>query len=170
MSVSVTLALLFCLGAVASDLKGQVVDNLWILLGWSAGAVCGIVRGGAVGAGAFLVGAALPIAALWILFLFRVLGAGDIKTLSVAGGLLGARAGLAIVFWAFVLGAALSLAILKIEGSLVRRFGYFFRFVRRSVITRQRTVYRRGATARTELHFTVPILMSAMLVTGGVLA
>lgn len=167
MPVSVSLTLLFCLGAVVSDLRRQSVDNLWVILGWLAGITSRVIREGAPGIVSFLAGAVFPIAVLWVLFLFRALGAGDLKTLSVVGGLLGLRAGAAVMGWAFLAAAALSLAILVIERSFVQRFAYFFRFIRRTVVTRQRAPYRRSATAQTELHFTVPVLMGAMLVTGG---
>lgn len=167
MSVSMSLALVFCLGAVLTDLRAGKVENGWVLAGYLSGLLCRLCADGPRGLLLFLAGAGMPIALLFILFLFRMIGAGDIKILSVAGGLLGAGTALDLILWSFVFAAVLSLAILRMEGSLLRRLRRLGTYIRYSLAAGRRVPYRASSGPETELHFTVPVFMSVMLAAGG---
>ena len=168
MPVSGCLAVLFSIGAVAADIRTDRVDNRLILSGWAAGCILQIISSGVRGAVPFLAGSAIPLLLLFPLFLFRMMGAGDIKLLSVLGGLLGCRGALACIFWSLICGACLALVIIRMEQSLLRRFRCFIRYIHRYMQTRQRIPYRDGDSAAMQMHFTVPVLMSVLLITGGV--
>ena len=85
MSVQSCLALMTVTVAVCMDLMQEKVDNGWILAAWVLGLGYQIGAGGGPGIARFLAGAALPLLLLYILFRFRMLGAGDIKLLSAVG-------------------------------------------------------------------------------------
>ena len=72
----------------------------------------------------------LPLLLLFPLFLFRMMGAGDIKLLSVLGGLLGTGTILRSMICSFLLGALLSFAFLMACGNLSERLSYFLRYIR----------------------------------------
>ena len=88
MSLQHCLVLTVATGAVWMDLRTRRIANEWIITAWIAGLVTQLIRYGAAGAGIFLFGMLFPILALYILFYFHMLGAGDIKLLSAVGGFL----------------------------------------------------------------------------------
>ena len=92
MSLQRCLVLTVATGAVWMDLRTRRIANEWIITAWIAGLVTQLIRYGAAGAGIFLFGMLFPILALYILFYFHMLGAGDIKLLSAVGGFLGVPA------------------------------------------------------------------------------
>ena len=92
MSLQHCLVLTVATGAVWMDLRTRRIANEWIITAWIAGLVTQLIRYGAAGAGIFLFGMLFPILALYILFYFHMLGAGDIKLLSAVGGFLGVPA------------------------------------------------------------------------------
>ena len=92
MSLQHCLVLTVATGAVWMDLRTRRIANEWIITAWIAGLVTQLIRYGAAGVGIFLFGMLFPILALYILFYFHMLGAGDIKLLSAVGGFLGVPA------------------------------------------------------------------------------
>ena len=167
MAITETLALGFALGAALCDLRCERVDNRQIVFGYLTGFLVHLGKRGAGGILPFLAGAVLPILLLWGLFLFRMLGAGDIKALSVLSGLLGASRGLRCLAWSVAAGAVLSLVLLAAERNWQERFLYFFQYVRRVLASGRRVAYLRPEDAAAKIHFTVPVLMGTMLTIGG---
>lgn len=108
MSLQHCLVLTVATGAVWMDLRTRRIANEWIITAWIAGLVTQLIRYGAAGAGIFLFGMLFPILALYILFYFHMLGAGDIKLLSAVGGFLGVPAILKCMIVSFLSGAVLS--------------------------------------------------------------
>lgn len=76
--------------AVVMDLRTARVDNGWILFCMAAGLAMRILANGIIGVFWYFTGALIPVVLLGWLFVFRMLGPGDIKLLSVIGGILGA--------------------------------------------------------------------------------
>ena len=157
----------FALGACVFDLRAERVDNRWILLFWGLGAAAQLARQGPAGLLRFLSGAGPILILLFPLFLFRMLGAGDIKVLSVIGGLLGFRAGLDCLLLSFLCGAAISFLILVKEGILLSRFTYFFAYLGRLLASGKRVPYRREEDVSAMIHFTVPVFLAVLIKLGG---
>ncbi len=72
--------------AVVMDLRTARVDNGWILFCMAAGLAMRILANGIIGVFWYFTGALIPVVLLGWLFVFRMLGPGDIKLLSVIGG------------------------------------------------------------------------------------
>ena len=77
--------------AVWMDLKDASVDNGWILFSFMIGFLIQITENGPKGGVIFLAGVAVPVLLLGILFIFHMIGAGDIKLLCALGGIMGPR-------------------------------------------------------------------------------
>ena len=73
--------------AVWMDLREEAVDNSWVLFSIMAGFLLQLLEKGPKGMIIFLTGAAVPLILLGILFIFRMLGAGDVKILCALGGI-----------------------------------------------------------------------------------
>jgi prepilin peptidase CpaA len=166
MSVPGCLALFLALGAVEMDLRSRKISNAWLAAGWLAG-FCIRVMPAAGDAGDFFGGSILPLLLLAVLFRFRMLGAGDIKLLSVLGGLMGISAVWMCICWSFLFGAVFAVGILSACGSWRQRFSYFFRRIRQFLTTKTVVPYRTGNDGPECLHFSVPVLMGTLLWIGG---
>lgn len=154
--------------AVWMDLKDASVDNGWILFlydrfpdpdhrkraeRWSD--LFG--RSGCAGA------------SLGILFIFHMIGAGDIKLLCALGGIMGPRTVMECIVYSLLAGAGISLAILISTGGIRRRFLYLYQYMNEFYCTGEiRPYYRKGMSFPENFHFTVPIFLSAVLYAGGV--
>ena len=166
MSVTGFLALILALGAVEMDLRSHRIANGWLAAGWATGLWVQLSPGGK-GADAFAAGSLLPLALLAVLFWFRMLGAGDIKLLSVLGGLMGASAVLQCIFWSFLFGAVFSIGMISACGSWSQRLSYFLNYVKQYLATKTRVPYRKANEGAECLHFSVPVLMGTLLWIGG---
>lgn len=161
--------LAFTSASVCMDLKNEKISNMWILFGWCTGLIYQIFLKGPGRIPYFLYGSAMPVMFLFILFSARMLGAGDIKLLSVIGGLMGPFTVFKCILYSFLCGAVLSAAILIFCGGLKNRFQYFFSYFQQCFQLKKRIPYRLEGRNRPEhLHFSVAILMGVLLWIGGI--
>ena len=155
--------------AVWMDFKSASVDNGWILFSFVTGFLIQFTEKGLRGGFVFLAGASTPVIILGILFIFRMLGAGDIKLLCALGGIMGPRTVADCIFYSLLAGAGISMAILISTGGIRQRFLYFFRYMNEFYVTGEmHPYYRKGTEFPENFHFTVPIFLSAVLYAGGV--
>ena len=159
--------IVFVTVAVCMDLNRERIDNYWIGIGWIFGCVHQVMQNGLNGIGMFFAGAAIPVFLLYLLFWFRMLGAGDIKLLSVAGGFMGPLSSLICVGLSFVFGAIISIAILILCGNLMPRLRYFAEYISQFSMTKRWIPYIRKGPHMENLHFSIPILMSVLMYVGG---
>lgn len=118
LSLSFLAALL--LAAVASDLHRRRIPNMLVLYGMVLGlafqalapAGQGLLQGGGLGMAAALLGGLTGLALLLPFYALRMLGAGDVKLLSMVGVWLGAAAVLQVALWTVLAGALLSLGVM----------------------------------------------------------
>jgi len=94
--------------AVAADFREMRISNRLIASGLMMGLALRILGEGGAGIVHFLVNISIPVILLFLLFQLRVIGAGDIKLFSVAGGFLSMRQLLYVILAAFVAAAAVS--------------------------------------------------------------
>lgn len=161
-------AAIFATAAFAMDLHRQKVANVWIMAGWIWGWCLQYAAREWDGVLQFFAGSSIPIVCLFPLFYFRMLGAGDIKLLSVLGGLLGARAAFHLMFLSFFFGGILSLGLLVSSGTLMVRLRYFADYFRIYVKNRERRPYRQTGEQAENFHFTLPVLLGVFLYIGGI--
>lgn len=151
------------------DLKEERISNIWICIGWLFGFFLSLYQKPRAGILSFFAGGLIPLFLLGILFFLRMLGAGDIKLLSVLGTLMGPESIFPCLFWTFLFGGLLSTAILFTCGNVKERFHYFFTYIQQSIQNKQRIPYRMNGARRLEhFHFSVAILMSTLLWAGGI--
>lgn len=134
--------ILLCLltGAAQQDYRCGKVSNYWILLGtiiyFAAGYVVHI-RGPSLSQvslltayGGFIVCFISVTGIFLILFLFRMMGAGDIKVMALIGGYLGLYEGLLVIFYGLAAAAVWSLIFMLRKKILRKRITYFINFIR----------------------------------------
>ena len=122
----------------------------------------------------FICGAAIPLLPGLILFRFRMIGAGDIKLLSAVGGLAGPAAMPAFLGMSVLLGAVIAVLIMLFCTGFRERFAVLADFITETVTQAAPVHYRRLSERHSggsggEFHFTIPVLMTAILYAGGLL-
>ena len=105
---------------------------------------------------------------LGILFIFRMLGAGDIKLLSVIGSMIGPTKILNCISYSFLIGAVISAALMISSGIVCQRILYLLHYISVYFKTGKREPYYKSGMPLENFHFTVPIFLSALLYAGGV--
>ena len=96
-----------------------------------------------------------------------MIGAGDIKLLAAAGGLLGIGGSALCAAWAVGAGAVYALAFLVWRGELKKRLWYFWAYVYRYAQTREWKPYICGENVDSHFCFSVPVLISICFYVGG---
>jgi prepilin peptidase CpaA len=112
--------------AVEHDVRSLRIPN-WLTFGGLAVALAmaGITRG-VPGVTEALAGAGVALGVLFVPFLLRWIGAGDVKAMMVLGALWGRELVLPTLFWMFLAGGAIAIALLVARGEaadLARRWG-----------------------------------------------
>lgn len=153
--------------AAIMDLAREKIDNHFLAACWIFGIGYQAGSGGLKGVGIFLAGSAVPMIFLYLLFYFRMLGAGDIKLLSVIGGFVGPVAILKCIVLSFLFGALLSIGFLIICGNFTARLLYFANYLNRVTTVKKALPYYLPGRRMENIHFSIPILMAVFMHVGG---
>lgn len=154
--------------SVISDVIISKVKNRIIIFGLASGLFFQIGILGIKGIGIFILGIGLPVIILFILFLFRVMGAGDIKLLSVVGGFLGPIAVFKCIIITFFFGAVFAFIKILIKQNLLYRLQYLAKYsaeFRKSKKIKPYYIPEEGMDF--VIHLTIPIFLGVTLVLGG---
>lgn len=123
----------FLLGAAWTDLVWGKVYNLWLCLAALVGlALCGLD---------FLTGALAMMIPAFLLFRFRLMGAGDGKIMAIIVGYLGTDEGIWAIGAGLCAGAVWSLWRLYCDGSFAVRFHHLFAYAMRMLMERRILAY-----------------------------
>ena len=153
---------------VCMDIANEKIANWAIVIFIFVGLVYQTWSHGIVGIWWYLKGAGVPLLLLFVLFIFRMLGPGDIKLLSALGGIMGVSAIVKCIVISFIFGAILALAIIISCGNLLQRLRYFIEYITRTLKTKEITAYYKPGMQIENFHFSIPIFMSIILYIGGV--
>lgn len=145
--------------AIYSDCTSYKVKNSIILIGFCLGFLFQFYQNGFNGIFDWLLGSLLPVCLLWVLFRYRMLGAGDIKLFSVIGGWYGPLAIINIIILAFLAGGILSVIRLIQVGNFKYRLQYLAVFIlnqwKQNGIEKYYVKERDGT--KVVIHFTIAI-------------
>ena len=144
------MVLIFLAGASVWDWRFRRVPNWWVVFwggaawfwliwsGWqNGGGTLGALRGGAFG----LAGALFALTCLFPLYVFRMMGAGDIKAMALMAGTLGVKNGFFCIFYGLAAAAAWSLFIMVRRHLLVKRIRYFLYYLEQLAWLREAVPY-----------------------------
>lgn len=151
------------------DLQTEKISNIWIVAGWCIGLIFRTASGGIGQSLSFAAGALLPVILLFLLFMAHMLGAGDIKLLSVLGGFMGPVQIFTCTIYSFICGAVISFLVLIYYHIFLERLQYFFNYFKRCISQKKRISYRCPGKKRPEhIHFSVAVLLGILLWIGGI--
>lgn len=110
------------------------------------------------------IGFLIPIIILFPLFIFRVIGAGDIKLFAVIGSFMGYKFVLQSIIISFIIGAIVSLFKMIFQKSLKIRLQYFFNYVIYTLNTKDIKPYYNVQDGNTQIiPFTVVIAFGTLI-------
>lgn len=154
----VLLVLLFL--AAVSDIRTSQISNRLILAGLSIGFFFRLWEEGPIGIFTFFIHVTVPIIVLFILFLMRVLGAGDIKLFSVISGICSFREWIVCMAAAFLIGAILAAVRMIYLKNLNLRILCLGIYIRTILTERSFFPYPFGAKEQENtIHFSIAILI-----------
>lgn len=128
-SAKIACLIFLILFGVYRDLKSYKISNLLIVIGISIGFAFQTYEFGRKGILTGLIGSFLPILLLFILFLFKVLGAGDIKLFSIVGSFYGATFVFQTIIIAFLIGGLMSIIHLIKSKKLICRLQFLAEYI-----------------------------------------
>lgn len=129
------------------DIMEQRIPNWWLARStWlGIGTLLLLEQGGTGHGGRFLletvVRMAVTLLTVFPLFLFRMMGAGDLKLMVAISGFLDGRDAVGAIAVSFFLGAVWSLFRLLIQKQLKKRLFYLFAYFRHYFLTKKRIPY-----------------------------
>lgn len=141
------LLFLFLSGSAWQDLRTGRISNCWIALWVVCFMAAILIRGPsdwlrlAAEAARFLFLIFFTIAFFFLLFLCRMMGAGDIKVMALIVGFLGFFDGIAVLIYGLAVSAAWSFLYMIHEKILIQRISYFAGYLNRCIRMRQVVPY-----------------------------
>lgn len=136
-----SLSFIILLG-VFQDIRSFKIRNYTIIIGLTTGILFSVKEVGLKEIYIFLIAMIIPVIILFPLFLFKVLGAGDIKLFSVVGCYLGISTVIQVIIISFFTGAILSTFYIIRTKSLYKRISHF-----KEYISKIKEEYRESLTA-----------------------
>lgn len=165
--LKILLTLLLLLIAVVMDVTTGKISNRLICLGLSTGLFFQIWESGTVGVFLFLLQMILPVILLFLLFLMRGLGAGDIKLFSMIGSIWNLKVLFYCVIFSFLAGAVFSFIKLLYHKNLFTRLKYFCRYIQGCVETKTISIYREQSEGKQNIiYFSVSIFIGFCITLG----
>ncbi|MEG1291316.1 MAG: A24 family peptidase [Lachnospiraceae bacterium] len=154
-------------GAVIMDIRSCRISNRLILCGMAAGLWFQSTALGVEGVLSFIRNISIPVILLYLLFLMRALGAGDIKLFSVVGGIWNLEILKITLVAAFFTGAVMSLCVLIYHQNLNTRLRIFGIYLRQVMCTGRITRYpKESKETRNFIHFSIAILIGFIVALG----
>lgn len=163
MSIAICLLLLYSFLAMLFDLATDRIPNYLVAAELFAGFVYQLYVFGPMGILSFLGGIVVPFALSYALFLFRMIGAGDIKLLMALGSVAGFPRNVKIMLWSVICGGIISVCIMWRRTGFVPRLTYFVSYVRDFIRTGERKPYRKDGKSAENFHFTTAVFAAVLV-------
>ncbi len=163
-----SLVLILALAACLSDLKTGTVKNWILVIGFISAVILHVRWIGGYGLLSLAAGGCIPLIPGYLLFHYRMLGAGDVKLLTVIGCLTGVYDSFSFLVGVFFCAGIISCILLSLSGNFRERMEYFRTWCRKRFIEQEAVPYRK-ANGKENFHMTVPILIAAVFYAGGLI-
>ncbi len=167
-AIQILSLLLVVQAAVLCDLDRGRIPNALILAGLGTGFIYQAVSGGFMGTALFLGGILLPVVLFWPLYYFRMIGAGDIKLMSVVGAFLGPGGCFSCMLRSVLAGGVLAFVLVLRHRNLFSRMFCLAEYVREYRRTGIWKPYLAQADEHARFCFSVPILVGVLVCIGGI--
>ena len=130
MLVKIVVLVIILTAAMATDLRRYRIYNLLIAIGLVAGLALNGLQRGLFGILGSLLAAVVPATVLIMLFVLRMIGAGDIKLFCAIGSIMGIEFILYAMLFSFLAGGFIALAIMLGRRNVKERFAHIATYLR----------------------------------------
>jgi prepilin peptidase CpaA len=120
--------------ALISDFRTYKIKNSITYSFMLVGLAANLAMEGSKGMMLSLQGIILPVAGLLVLYMTRIIGAGDIKLLGAVGAIMGAGFALYAMVYSFICGGVIASLLILIRRNGVERFKYLFSYLKGCLI------------------------------------
>ncbi len=145
-----------------TDLKQNRILNTALVVGASIGLCCRFTMIGIYTLPYCIAGGLVALIPGAFLFRYRMIGAGDVKLLTVIGCIIGFSAQCRFLIWTFLFAGMEAAWLLYKNGNLKERVEYLKEWSDQRFVKGEKVAYRKEEGAE-NFHLTVPILASAIL-------
>jgi len=121
--------------ALISDIKTYRIKNAIIVPFIMVGLATNFILSGPAGVLHSSAAVLLPFLLLIILYIARMLGAGDIKLFSAIGSIMGVKFVLYAVAYSFLLGGVIALVIMLVRKNGIKRLSYLMKYIENCFLT-----------------------------------
>lgn len=158
------------------DLSSARIPNLIILMGMISGICYRILCLEERNIPVLALGILIPVFLFFPLFVFRAMGAGDIKLMAVTGAFFTIGENLKCMIFAIMIGGVIALIKIILNQNMRQRFLYLFRYMSgllnyasagEASISPYIDVEDENTVKSAGIKFSLPIFMGAMIVMGG---
>ena len=163
MSIAIYLLLLYSFSAMLFDLTTDRIPNYLVAAELAGGLAYQFYIFGPMGILSFLGGITVPFALSYALYLFRMIGAGDVKLFMALGAVAGFPGNVRIMMWSVICGGIISVCIMWRRTGFIPRLAYLISYVRDFIRTGVRKPYRKEGGGAENFHFTVAIFAAVLV-------
>lgn len=145
--------------SLVSDLRTYRIKNYITYSFMLAGLTANLAMEGPKGMIFSLQGIMLPVVGLILLYMMRVIGAGDIKLLSAVGAVMGAGFILSAMLYSFICGGIIASLIILIRRNGIERFKYLFSYMKSCLVSMELLPYAdsQDKQDRGKFHFSIAV-------------
>lgn len=126
---------LLLITAVYLDIKTRKIRNYITYTAVIAGLVTNLILSGLVGLMDSMAGIIVPILVLFVLYIPRFLGAGDLKLFGAIGSIMGMKFALCSLACSFIAGGVMAIILIGIRKNGFQRFKYLFNYLKSCLLT-----------------------------------
>ena len=127
--------------ALVSDLISYRIKNSITYSFMLVGLIANFAMEGSKGMIFSLQGIMLPVAGLIVLYMMRIIGAGDIKLLSAVGAVMGAGFALYAMVYSFICGGVIASLLILIRRNGIERFKFLLSYMQSCLISMELLQY-----------------------------
>lgn len=135
--IKYALVCILILLALYTDSKSYKIKNNMLIIFALLGLFIHIIESGISGIGSWAAGLLLPFVILFVFFMLRVLGAGDVKLVSTISCILGIGFVKEASLYMLVIAGLMALIKMSYHRNFTQRMKHFFRFIHQCFMTRQ---------------------------------
>lgn len=158
--IKVILLLLLVSIATYTDIKENKIKNKQILLFILLGIVLSILLGGFSGLKDSLLGIIVPFLLLFIFFVFRMLGAGDIKLFCAIGSIMGVNFVINNIIYSFLLAGIVVILKLLFTKKIISTFKGIYYYFANMFLTQSVSEFE--STTNDKFPFAIAILLGTI--------
>jgi prepilin peptidase CpaA len=151
--------------ALISDIKLYKIKNKIILPFIIIGIMTNLLNSGINGFRESLIGIAVPVVVLIILYAVRMLGAGDIKLFGAIGSIMGYEFCLFTIVFSFIAGGVIASILIILRKNGRRRFSHLFEYIKACIVCFTLLPYSDfdDKSDGEKFHFAVAITLGTMI-------